>query len=69
MSSQKKTWKNPELIEFASADDAIAYYSKRGMREHVEAIRILRAKCGEHLQPLEEEGDAPEVRQRKAGGR
>lgn len=50
MSNDKKIWKKPEIREFASADEAIAYYSESGMLDHVEAVKKLKAEAAEREQ-------------------
>lgn len=43
-SKEKKSWTKPTHLKFESAHDAIAYYSERGMFEHVAAIKKMSAQ-------------------------
>lgn len=59
-SSAKKIWKTPEVLNLATAEEAIAYYTERGMSEHVDAVGRL---SEEHTRkkgdpPTRETGDA-----------
>lgn len=42
-SDDKKIWQKPELTAFNDAEEAIAYYTERGMHEHAAAIKRLAA--------------------------
>ena len=44
-SDDKKLWEKPDLQSFANADEAIAYYSARGMHEHVAAVKRMVAEA------------------------
>jgi hypothetical protein len=39
--SSKKMWEKPALKGFASAEEAVAYYSEKGMLDHVAAIKRM----------------------------
>ena len=39
--NEKKPWAKPEVAKFGSAEEAIAYYSERGMSGHVSAIERM----------------------------
>ena len=62
-SGDKKDYQKPELLPLGNAEEAIAYYSARGMREHVEAVKRLASDAKQRIE------EADDQRRRAAGRR